>query len=81
MDLIYLLIIFSAFFSELSCKVNTESITKKIALGLMIVGCLLSMADKQNHLIYFGVLGYFAINIATSYFHREKRRISDKVNG
>jgi hypothetical protein len=80
MDLIYLLIILSAFFSELSCKINTENIIKKIAIGLIIVGCWLGLANKPNNLIYFGVLGYFAVNITTSYYHSEKRRLSDKVN-
>jgi hypothetical protein len=77
MDLIYWLIILAAFFSELSCKVNTESLIKKGALTLIIVGCWLELADRPNHLIYLGVLGYFTINIAISYFFREKRRLRD----
>jgi len=77
MELVYLLIITAAFFSEISCKINTESVIKKCALGLIIIGCLLELANRPNHLIHFGVLGYFIVNIAISYFYKEKRRLDD----
>lgn len=79
MELIYSLIIILAFTIELSTKVNTNNIIKKISLALIIVGCLVHLAHRDNFLIEIGLLGYFSADFIIHLMRKHNRRATDET--
>lgn len=77
MIIIYSSIIGIALLMELSSKINTNNIVKKITLCFIIVGCFIHLAGKDNALIELGILGYFIAEIALCYLG--KRRSNERA--
>lgn len=63
---------------ELSPKVDTTNIIKKIGICLMIIGALIEIAGKHNDLPIIGIAVYFSANILSAHFTMRTRRKTDK---
>jgi hypothetical protein len=65
---------------EISDKCNTHNLVKKVSIGLIMVGALVGLADKQNDYILIGVSGYLGAELLTAYFRKKHGRATDRVN-
>ncbi len=75
--MLYLLIFIACIFAELSTKINTDNCIKKIAIGFIAVGALISYASHRSEFIEIGVLIYLLANIFNAYFIKQRRRSGD----
>ncbi len=75
--MIYLLLFTLCIAVELSEKINTDNILKKIGIGFIAVGALIAYAGKINDLVEIGVLIYLSANICSAYCSTRKRRGCD----
>lgn len=76
--MLYLALFGAAMAVELSIKINTENILKKIGIGFIAVGSLVEFSGKYSNFIEIGVLTYLIANIISAYFTRRQRRENDK---
>ena len=74
---IYVLLFFVAV-CELSEKIDTTNIIKKIGIGVILVGGLVELYGTHNDLTIYGITIYFAAKILNAYFTKKKRRKEDK---
>jgi len=77
-NMIYLLLFTICIAIELSEKVNTDNIIKKIAIGLIAVGALVEYDGHNSLFIEIGILTYLTVSIFSAYFTRKHRRAHDK---
>ena len=76
--MLYLTLFGACIAVELSEKINTENIIKKVGIGFIAVGALVEFAGRDSVFIEIGVLTYLAANICSAYCTKRKRRESDK---
>lgn len=76
--MLYLMLFSVCIAVELSDKIHTDNILKKIAIGFISVGALVEFAGKQSLLIEIGILTYLIANICTAYVFQPRRRKADK---
>lgn len=73
MTFFYVLLVLLCFFSEISEKVNTDNIVKKLGLGLIMVGALIRIYTQThpimqaNHLIAIGAFLYLCCQFGNEY--------------
>jgi hypothetical protein len=72
MEFIYYLLIALCLLMELSSRVNTHNIGKKVALALIIIGCSLLIAGKSNQLVELGIFGYLLIDVIVCFLTKRK---------
>lgn len=78
MTYVYLALFAVSIAVELSDKVSTENILKKIAIGFIAVGALVEYSGVDSHFIEVGVLTLLAATLLTAYVCKPKRRNDDK---
>ena len=76
--MLYLAIFAACIAVELSPKIHTDNILKKIAIGFIAVGSLVEYVGRDSPFIEVGILIYLVANICTAYCTRPKRRVADK---
>lgn len=76
--MLYLALFGAAMAVELSIKVNTENILKKIGIGFIAVGSLVELYGKDSNFIEYGALIYLIANLISAYCTNRKRRSNDK---
>lgn len=76
--MLYLALFGAAMAVELSYKINTENILKKIGIGFIAVGALVEFAGRESLFIEIGILVYLFANICSAYCTNRKRRSADK---
>ena len=75
--MLYLALFGACIAVELSLKVNTDNILKKIGIGFIAVGALVEFAGKDSAFIEIGILTYLVANICSAYCTKRKRRECD----
>lgn len=75
--MLYLALFGAAIAVELSLKINTENILKKIGIGFIAVGALVEFTGKNSLFIEIGILTYLMANIISAYCTNRKRRYND----
>lgn len=68
MQIIYFSILILAISMEIS-EFNTDNFLKKLALLLIILGCMAQLANKSQPLIEVGIAIYFIVELCGSVFH------------
>lgn len=63
---------------ELSPKIHTDNILKKIAIGFIAVGALAAYDGHHTPFINVGILVYLTANLCTAYCFKPKRRKADR---
>lgn len=76
--MLYLALFGACIAVELSPKIHTDNILKKIAIGLIAVGALVEFTGRDSIFIEFGILTYLLTNIINAYHSQPKRRSADK---
>ena len=76
--MLYLLLFAVCIAVELSEKVNTDNLFKKVAIGFIAVGALFGLAGKTTVFIDIGILLYLTANLCTAHLVNPKRRSVDK---
>jgi hypothetical protein len=74
MTLVYILLFILPIIAELSPKIPTEGIIKKLWLAMVSVGALVALGNKGADLICYGVLLYLVQTIYYNlkFHHRRK---------
>lgn len=80
MQIIYFSILILAIVMEVG-SYNTDNSLKKLALLLMILGCLFHLGNRNQPLIELGMLLYFIIEVCGSAFHNSFDRRHKKSKG
>lgn len=80
---VYIILIFIAFLMEMSYKIDTDHILKKIGLWLIAMGSILHIGGSENHLVPIGLSLYFGIILLRAFMNKYGRRTSDRraLNG
>lgn len=80
---VYVILIFIAFLMEMSHRVDTDHILKKVGLWLIAMGSILHLGEKDNHLVPIGLSLYFGIILIRAFMNKYGRRTSDRraLNG
>lgn len=76
--MLYLALFGACIAVELSPKIHTDNILKKIAIGFIAVGALVEYVGRDSIFIEVGILIYLVANISTAYISNPKRRSIDK---
>jgi hypothetical protein len=76
--MLYLALFGACIAVELSPKIHTENILKKIAIGFIAVGALVEFYGRNSVFIEVGILVYLVANLATAYCSNPKRRSVDR---
>ena len=76
--MLYLALFGACIAVELSPKIHTDNILKKIAIGFIAVGSLVEYVGRESIFIEVGILIYLVANISTAYISNPKRRSADK---
>lgn len=76
--MIYLILFVACIVIEISPRINTDTVLKKIGIGFIAVGSLVEMYGHHSKFIAFGLIMYFMSNILESYYVKYKRRVMDK---
>ena len=63
---------------ELSPRINTENVIKKVGIGFVMVGALVEMTGKDSVFIEIGLIIYLVANLCSAYCTRRKRRLADR---
>lgn len=63
---------------ELSPKIHTDHILKKIAIGFIAVGALAAYDGSPTPFINIGILIYLLSNLCTAYCFKPQRRKADR---
>jgi hypothetical protein len=75
--MIYLMLFSACIAVELSERVNTDNVIKKVGIGFIAVGALVEFAGRDSAFVEIGMLTYFTANICSAYLTKRKRRESD----
>jgi len=75
--MLYLLLFSACIAVELSSKINTNNCIKKVGIGFIAVGALVSYASERSEFIEIGILIYLIANIFNAYFLKYFRHGSD----
>ena len=62
---------------ELSPRINTDNILKKIGVGFIMVGALVDIAGSQSQFIEMGLVIYLVTNLLSAYVFERKRRAGE----
>lgn len=76
--MIYLMLFTLCIAVELSEKINTDNIFKKVGIGFIAVGSLLAFSAKHTSFIEIGIIVYLMSNVASAYLSQRKRRATDE---
>lgn len=76
--MLYLALFGACIAVELSPKIYTDNILKKISIGFIAVGALVEFAGHDSIFIDIGILAYLVANICTAYCSKPKRRSADR---
>lgn len=76
--MLYLALFGACIAVELSPKIHTDNILKKIAIGFIAVGALVEYTGRDSHFIEVGILTYLVANLCTAYCSKPKRRSVDR---
>ena len=76
--MLYLALFGACIAVELSPKIHTDNILKKIAIGFIAVGALVEYVGRESIFIEIGILSYLIANLCTAYCFNPKRRSADK---
>lgn len=76
--MLYLALFGACIAVELSPKIHTDNILKKIAIGFIAVGALVEYVGRDSIFIEVGILVYLVANLATAYCSKPKRRSLDR---
>lgn len=63
----YIILCILALYAECSNHIDTTNLFKKIALGIIIIGCILAISGVPNNLIQYAVLPYVGADIWRKY--------------
>lgn len=63
---------------ELSIKISTENILRKVAIGFIAVGSLVEYAGRDSTFIEIGILIFLVASLITAYIVKPTRRSYDK---
>lgn len=69
MTLFYVFLGCLAIYAEISWRIDTTNILKKIALGIILIGCILEVNNIHNDFIHYAILPYVSADIWGKY-HR-----------
>jgi hypothetical protein len=80
---LYVVLIFLAFMMEMSHKVDTDHIFKKVGLLFIFIGSILHIAHRENPFVPAGLAFYFGIIVIRALANRYGRRSGDRraLNG
>lgn len=78
--MLYLALFGACIAVELSPKIHTDNILKKIAIGLIAVGALVEFTGRDSVFIEVGILTYLAANLCVAYCTKPRRRKVDRCN-
>lgn len=78
--MLYLALFGACIAVELSPKIHTDNILKKIAIGFIAVGALVEFTGRDSLFIEVGILTYLIANICTAYISKPQRRANDEAN-
>jgi hypothetical protein len=73
---IYLILCALVIYVELNTKINTTNVIRKIGLGIITVGCLVSL-KQHNILIPVGLIVVLVPNICKAFIRHHQRRATD----
>ena len=76
--MLYLALFGACIAVELSPKIHTDNILKKIAIGFIAVGALVEFTGKSSCFTEVGILVYLAANLCSAYCTKPKRRSVDR---
>lgn len=76
--MLYLALFAACIAVELSIKISTENILRKIAIGFIAVGALVEYSGRDSIFIEIGILLYLVTTLITAYISHPKRRMADK---
>jgi hypothetical protein len=76
--MLYLALFGACIAVELSPKIHTDNILKKIAIGFIAVGSLVEYVGRDSIFIEVGILVYLVANLCTAYCSKPKRRSVDR---
>lgn len=76
--MLYLALFGACIAVELSPKIHTDNIMKKIAIGFIAVGALVEYVGRDSIFIDVGILVYLVANLCTAYCSKPKRRSADR---
>lgn len=76
--MLYIILLVICIAVELSPRINTENHIKKIALGFVMVGCIVEYSGHHSHFIEIGIAAYLFANLCTAYCTKPKRRSIDR---
>jgi len=76
--MLYLALFGACIAVELSPKIHTDNILKKVAIGFIAVGSLVEFAGRHSLFVEIGILTYLAANLCTAYCTKPKRRSADR---
>lgn len=76
--MLYLMLFSVCIAVELSQKIHTDNILKKIAIGFIAVGALAAYDGHYTPFITIGILVYLAANLFTAYCFKPRRRKVDQ---
>ncbi len=75
--MLYLMLFIACIAVELSSRINTNNCIKKVGIGFIAVGALVSYAQHSSEFIEVGVLIYLVANIISAYAPGNHRRGGD----
>jgi intracellular septation protein A len=78
MQAIHFIIVLVAGVMELSPRFDTKNFVKKIALMLIILGALASLAKKEQPLIELGLAFYLSVELCGAFMYRTFERRSPR---
>lgn len=76
--MIYIALFVACIIVELSPRIHTDSVIKKIGIGFIMVGSLVELSGKNSDFVEIGVFVYMASVIFNAYLNLHKRRGSDR---
>jgi hypothetical protein len=63
MEWLYIVFCILGIWAECSTKIDTRNILKKIALFIVISGCLVELSGNENNLIEYGAMLYIVADL------------------
>lgn len=76
MTVVYLLLFLIPIYAELSSKINTDGIVKKLWMGLVSIGGLLALGGFGTDVICMGVALHFTQTLFYQIKYRHRRRVT-----